>query len=284
MVNAIRPLIGLVLTALMAAPVFANNNASVTSPTSVMQAPKKDGRRWSGFISASRSTNLINHEDGTQSDAMDYLARLNLKLTNNFSLRVQGGYSQDMKDAQNDDFSNTSVSLRRSPFDLNNTFKGTYRLGMIAPTSKDAHKRQNLLTGVTVGGDLMINPDRLITGLDIMGGASVTRNIHQYETALDGAVNTQYSSSQMVSVSYSFESGIALSATFTHMNTWSYQDVMRDSFDFSQEIGYDINSSLNIAAGHTNSGSTLRPNGTDSNVKLLDEESSLIYASATFIF
>lgn len=284
MVNAIRPLIGFVITALMAAPAFANNNASPTSATSIMQAPKKEGRRWSGFINASRSTNLVNHEDGSQTDAVDYLTRLNLKLTNNYSVRVQGGYSQDLKDSENNDFSNTTISLRRSPFDLNNIFKSTYRIGMIAPTSKDAYKRQNLLTGVTVGTDLIINPDRLISGFEIMGSINLTRNIHQYETALDGAVNTQYSSSQVVSMSYSFESGISISADFTHLNTWSYQNVMRDSFDFSQELGYEINPTFSIAAGHSNSGSSLKPNGTDSNVSLMDENSSIIYASGTIVF
>lgn len=280
----IRPIIGFLVTALMAATALANNNATVTSGTSVIQAPKKEGRRWSGFVNSSYSTNLVDHQDGSRGDYVDYMARFNLKLTNNYSLRVQGGYGQDLKYPENDDFTNTSVTLQRSPFALGKRLLTNWRVGAVAPTSKDAYKRQNMITALSTGGNLIVNPDYLIPGLELVGSLSLTRNFHQYETAINGTVNTQYSSSQGLSVSYSFNSGVSLSASFTHMNTWSYQNVMRDSFDFSQEIAYEINPTFSVAAGHTNSGSTLRANGTDSNVQIYDENNSIIYGSLTVVF
>ncbi len=281
---SIRPLIGFLVTAMLAVTAFANNNATVTSGTSVIQPPKKEGRRWSGFVNSSYSTNLIDHQDGSGSDYVYYMARFNLKLTSKYSLSVQGGYGNDLKYPENDDFTNSSVTLQRSPFALGKRFLSNWRVGAVAPTSKEAHKRQNMISGLSTGGNLIINPDYLIAGLEIVGSLSLTRYFHQYETAINGSVNTQYSSSQGLSASYSFKSGVSLSATFTHMNTWSYQNVMRNSFDFSQEIAYEINPTFSVATGHTNSGSTLRANGTDSNIKIYDEESSLIYGSLTVVF
>ncbi|MFV3408457.1 hypothetical protein ACNH6C_07605 [Bdellovibrio bacteriovorus] len=280
---AIRPILGFLISALMAAPALANN-ASVTSATSVMQAPKKDGRRWSGFINSSYSTNMIDYEDGTRGESMDYMARFNLKLNNTFTARVQGGYAQDLKDSQNDSFSNTTFSVNRTPFEVGKRLSMNYRVGMVAPTSKDAQKRQNMITALTAGTTFIVNPDYLISGLDITATLGFNRNFHQYETALDGSVNTEYSSNQGLSFAYSFANGISLSADFVHMNTWSYQRVMRDSFDFSQEIGYEINPTFSIAMGHTNSGSTLKPNGTDSNIDLMDEDTSIVYGSVTVVF
>ncbi|WP_295899448.1 hypothetical protein [uncultured Bdellovibrio sp.] len=280
---AIRPLLGILATVLLAGPAFANNNASVTSSL-VVQQPKKEGRLWSGYINVGRSASLYDFKDGSRKDGMDYALRFNLKASDNYTVRIQGGYSQDLKYPESDDFSDTSVSVIRSPFEMGSTFLLGYRIGAVVPTSKDSHVRQNLTTSVSTALNVIVNPDRLITGFDVSGSISAARNIHQYETALDGRVNTQYSSNQSLSLSYSWESGVSLSADFLHRNTWSYQNVMRDSFEMSQELGYQFNPTWAFAVGHTNSGSTLKPNGSDSNVQFIDENNSLVYASMTVIF
>ncbi len=280
---SIRPLIAVLVSALFAGPAYANNNASVTSSL-VIQQPKKEGRRWSGFINASRSTSLYNFEDGTKRDGMDYSARLNFKISNEYSLRVQGGYSQDLNYPETNDFSDTSVNLQRAPVAFGKNFLIGYRVGAGIPTSKDSHTRQNLLLSTSAALNIMINPDRLIPGFEVASSISAGRNFHQYETAIDGRVNTQYSSNQTLSLSYGFNSGISISADFLHRNTWSYQNVMRDSFEMTQELGYQLNPTWAFAIGHTNSGSTLKPNGSDSNVQIVDEKSSLVYASTTVIF
>ncbi|WP_374029170.1 hypothetical protein [Bdellovibrio bacteriovorus] len=279
---AMRPILGFLTTVLLASQVFAN--AAVNSSTAVVQQPKKEGRIWSGFFSASRSTNLYDFNDGTRRDGMDYSTRLNVKLGKNYSLRFQGGYSQDLKEPEYDDFSDISTTLQRSPFDLTKSLMMNYRVAATVPVSKDSRIRTNLITSLSTGVTFIINPDRLISGLDITGGLSVARSFHRYETALNGPVNTQYSSNQSFSVSYSFNSGVYVSADFLHRNTWSYQDVMRDSFDISQEIGYEINPTFTVAAGHSNSGSTLRPNGQDSAVDIVDENNSVVYGSLTVVF
>lgn len=280
---ALRPILGVLVAVLLAGPAFANN-ASVMSATSIVQAPKKEGSRWSGFINTSRSTNLINHNDGKSGDFLDHAARVNYKISHNFSLRADSGYSQNLKNSESDDFTNTTFTLVRRPFAMGKSFLLNYQTSLVAPTSKAAHKAQSLLTAIGIGSNLIINPDLLISGLEITGGLKFNRNFHKYETAISGPVNTQHSSTQNLSFAYSFTSGIALSASFTHMNTWSYNNVMRDYFDFTQEISYEINRTLTIAAGHTNSGATLKSNGTDSNIALLDENASLVYGSLTLVF
>ncbi len=281
---AIRPMLGIIATVLLASPAFANNNASVTSSTMVVQPTKKEGRIWSGFVNVSRSTSLYDFQDGTRKDGIDYMTRLNLKLSSDYSVRVQGGYSQDLNYPESNDFSDTSVNLQRAPKEVGQTFLIGYRVGTGIPTSKDSHTRQNLLGSLSTGLNVLINPDRLITGLEVAGGLSAGRNFHQYETALDGRVNTQYSSSQTLSLSYSFQSGISLSAEFIHRNTWSYENVMRTSFEMSQELGYQLNPTWALAVGHSNSGSTLKPNGSDSNIQVMDDNNSLVYGSFTAIF
>lgn len=282
----LKPFLGIFLLSVCSStPAWANNNnnATVTSAV-VMQAPKKESRIWSGFFNMSRSMNAIDQEDGNRLDGMDYMARLNLRINKDYAIRAQGGYSQDLKDSQNNDFSDTSVSFVRSAMPVGKTFLMNYRINSGLPTSKDSRIRQNLMGSLSGAVSFIVNPKRLQPGVDISASLSVGRNFHQYETALDGRVNTEWSSSQALSLGYNFSFGLSLTADFSHRNTWSYQNVMRDSFALSQEIGYQMNSSIAIAAGHSNSGSTLKPNGQDTNVQFFDDNSSIVYGSLTYIF
>lgn len=280
---AVRSFLGVLAVSVLAQPALANYNATATSAYNLQQ-PKKEGRRWSGFINASRSSNLVDFQDGTRQESADYLTRFNYKLTENYSARISGGYSQDLRYSENSDFSDTSLSLNRTPVKAGSHLLLGYRVSASIPTSKDSHKRQSLQTAISTGLVGMVNPERLIPGLEISGSISVGRNIHQYETALDGRVNNQYTSAQALSVGYGLKYGLSLSAEFVHKNAWSYQGGMRDSFEMSQELGLEINRVFSVALGHTNSGSSLRPNGNDSNVQIIDEKSSIVYGSLTATF
>lgn len=276
-------LLGLVATLVIATQVFANNNASVSSSTTVIQDPRH-GSIFSGFVSMSRSTNLYDYQDGSRRDGMDYSMRFNLKLSRDYSVRLDGAYSQDLKDKANDDFSDTSLSFVRTPVALGSALLIGYKLGVVAPTSKDSHIRQNL-EGATSGSLIaMINPDRLIPGLAIVSGLSLRKNFHQYQTALDGSVNTEYSSTQSLSLSYDFTSNLSLSADFVHRNGLTYQNNIKEAFDLSQELSYGVTKSVTMAVGHTNSGNMLKPNGQDSNLAVVNDNTSIVYGSATVAF
>lgn len=282
MTFSMRPIIGFLTTALLAGPAFANTAA--TSSTTATKPIQKTTRMWSGSANISRSSSLYDFGDGSRRDGMDYMANLKLKINDAFSLSAQGGYSQDLKFPESNDFSDTSIGLQRAPREIGKTFLLGYRAGLGIPTSKDSHTRQNLLASASTGINIIINPNRLITGLEIAGSLGVGRNFHQFETALDGKVNTQYSASQSLSLSYGFASGIALAAEFKQKNTWSYQDVMRHSFEMAQEVSYQINPAWAVSGGHSNSGSTLKPNGSDSNIQVIDDNNSVLYIATTALF
>lgn len=284
MFNAIRPLAGFLGIVLLASTVWANNNNAVVTSSLTIQEPKKEGRRWSGFADISRSTSLYDFQDGSRRDGMDYSMRLNYKISNLHAVRLQGGYSQDLNYPESDDFADSSLGFLRVPTPMGDSVSIGYTVSAVIPTSKESKKGQNLQTAVSGAINLAVNPDKLITGLSINGALSVGRNFHEYETTLSGRVNNQYSSRQTLMISYGFLSSLSLSATFSHRNAWSYQNVMRDSFEFAQDFSYQVNPTWSVTLGHTNSGSTLKPNGFASNVELFNENNSIAYGSLTVIF
>ena len=131
---------------------------------------------------------------------------------------------------------------------------------------------------------LSADPKALIAGLGIVGTASISRNFHQYETDINGKVLSQYSSTQSLALSYEWPVGVGVSATFIHRNGLTYQNNIRESFELTEELGYEITKVFSVAIGHSNSGNALKPNGVDSNIQIVDEDASIVYASGTVSF
>jgi hypothetical protein len=270
--------------ALLLCSSLALANAAVNSSTTLVQRPKKDASIFSGFLVTNRSTGLYDFKDGTREDGMDYTVRLNTNLTPDYTLRVDTGYTQNLKDSEKNTMADTLMTFRRNPFKVGKTFLFGYNLGGTAPTSKDSSKRQNMQGSARAGVILAINPDRLVKGFAIASLASVSRNFHQYETDVMGKVLNQYSSTQELTISYDFPVGISISADLLHLNAISYQGAVVENYQMVEEISYQFNSVVSAAIGHSNSGSALRPNGQDYSFDMYNENSSVVYASMTLVF
>lgn len=276
------------MTLFLATQTFATNNAPATSSTVAGQTPAATPL-LSGFIQLSRSTSLYDFHDGTRGDGMDYSARLNMAFSKNYTFRLEGAYSQDLNNADSsdplaNDFSDTSLSLIHQPVALGKLFLLGYSAGLVAPTSKNSRTLQNLQGGASGSLMIMVNPDRLISGLTLVGGLSLRKNFHQYDTAINGSVNTAYSSSQTFSIGYDWASGVGISASFIHKNGLTYQNNIKEAFEHNEELGYTINKTFAVAVGHTNAGNALKENGSDSNLALINDNTSLVYASLTTNF
>lgn len=259
-------------------------NASINSSTTLVQRPKKDTSIFSGFFNVARSTNLYDFQDGTRGDGVAYLGRLNANLGSSFTLRVDGGYNQDLKDSTKNDFADTVISLRSTPMNLGKTFLFSYNAGFAAPTSKVSSEVQGMYASARAGAVLAINSNRLIKGFSVVSSIVVARNFHEFETSKVGAVNNQYSSTQSLSLNYDFPRNFSISADIVHKNAISYQGILKEAYEISEELSYQVNSNFGIAVGHSNSGNALRPNGQDYSFDAYNENTSVVYASMTVIF
>ncbi|MBC7369977.1 MAG: hypothetical protein H7326_00325, partial [Bdellovibrionaceae bacterium] len=136
---------------------------------------------------------------------------------------------------------------------------------------------RNLEAAAGVSMTVGIQERLLMKGFYIKTGLSFNQNFHRYETALDGSLNNKYSSRQSIYSGYAYEQ-FALDVEFHHINAWSYLGTNRESFEHAEELSVMLAKHYSLALGHTNSGSVFRANATDSNVRLIDERSSLVYA------
>lgn len=237
---------------------------------------------FSGMINISRSRNMIDFQDGTMSEGMTYSFKGSLKVTTKSTLSFSTAYSQDLKDSANNTPEDSSLSLSRPITKVGSNWKLGGSISAILPTSKASSTRDNLIVGLRTGLNLSLNPE-VAPGWSFLVGIGGGQNIHKYDTNINGSVLNKYSLSQTISAGKELGK-FALSIEFINKNAWTYQGYMKQAFEHTEELGYQLSDSTNIALGHSNSGNALKPDGRGSNIALLNENSSLVYGSVTFGF
>lgn len=259
------------------------NTQTATSLTALpATAPAAPASAFHFSLSLSRSTNLVDYQDGSRSDSIDYAFSPSMK-TSFGSFASSLAYSQNLRDQYSSTASDWSdiplvFSFKPKTFIwIERNAKLQYSVTAVIPVSQYSVKKDQLQTALSgkIGFSLMPVEGN---GFGIVTGISLGRSFHSYEEDLNGSVLNQYSSNQNVGVSFAYNDW-SFSADFVNRTRWTYKNSVKSIFEISEEIGYSLSPNFSAAVGHTNAGATLKANGADSNVDLYNENTSIVYAT-----
>ena len=154
---------------------------------------------------------------------------------------------------------------------------------MVIPVSQLSTKKDQLQTSISAKIALSIAPSNDGDGFSIGTSVSAGRNFHAYDEDINGSVLNEYSSNQGLNLGYALGNW-SITVDYLNKTRWTYQNNVKSTFELSEELGYQINKMFAVALGHTNAGSTLKDNGTDSNIDFYNENSSTVYGSLTLTY
>ena len=259
---------------LLASAVQVLAQSQLTSNTK-MPAPQNFHMK----LAVARNTSLVDFHDGTRTDSMDYELTPSYKIAaGTFSAALT--YTQDLRDKQNGDSDAGDIPLSFTlPGWKNKTYSVNYTLTALAPVSKKSVKRDELQTAISGKISLGYSQEDQ-QGLSWGAGFSLGQNFHSYEEDINGAILNKYSSNQTLLLGYALGDW-SLAFTGINRTRMTYQNNVKSTFELIEEIEYAVNESIAFTLGHTNSGTPLKPNGVDSNVALVDEDTSTVYGSLT---
>lgn len=257
--------------------------ASTTTSTTTLKQKPAAPTTPSNFkmgLSITRSTNLIDFQDGSRFDSIDYAILPSYRMDSG-TISSSISYSQNLRDQYN----NTAGGLGDIPLTFsfktntwkwndNQNAKFSYSLTAIVPTSQYSVKKDQLQTAISGRVGFSVVPAE--EGFSYYAALSLGRNFHAYEEDINGSVLNQYSSNQSIGCGYTLGNW-NVGLDFTNRSRISYANNAKSVFEISEEIAYGVNEYISLAAGHTNAGSTLKSNGTDSNIAIYDENNSTVY-------
>lgn len=246
----------------------------------------------SGSFDTIRSTSLYDLNNGSKYDGMDYVGSLIWTLPWESSLATKVSFTQILSPTENDTtvLNDTHISYSQKKFklienDLAVNLAWNPTVTALIPLSKQSKEVEQLNTAVIGSASMTMDAGgrTALHGFSAKFSVSFGQNFHQFETDQNGSILNKYSSNQTLALKYKIKDW-ALSTTYINKVRWPYAGDVRNSFEFSQDVGYTFQKTWAVSLGHTNSGATLKPNGSDSNVALVDEENSRVYIGLSYGF
>lgn len=270
-------LLGLTIIALFSGTLISAGPAFAQAPenSSVATSAAPASRPFAISLGISKSQSLVDFKDGQRQESHSIEFMPSYKWSFGSSM-VIFSFSEDARTPGSSDIDDIVMAHGFKGWDLNRV-KLVPSVSFVLPQSKNSRINTNLETSVSGKLTVALQQKLLIPGFYFKGSLGLGRNFHRYETALSGAVLNQYSSSQGLATGYSF--GIfSADLSFAHLNAWSYQGTMKESYEHSEELSLALGDHVGFTLGHTNGGSVFKDNGFTSNYTLVDENNSMVYA------
>lgn len=270
---------------------FAQPIARAAKSNAKVSKKAEEKNSFSGSIEITRSSSLYDLKNGEKYDGLDNM----ISAAYSFSagtVSTKLSYTQDLNDSSGEgstlNDSNISYTHKIKPLsDDPQSMKIVLSPSVTAllPLSKKSREVDQLQTAIVaaVGLSFLAGEQTSLNGFSVSLGLSAVQSFHQYDTDKGGNILTRNSSSQSLALSYTL-SDWAFSLAYSNNIRWPYSGDIRNSFELAEEISYTFLKSWSVAVGHSNSGASLKPNGQDSNVSLLDENSSIVYLKAGYSF
>ncbi len=249
---------------------------------------KADGSKkvLSGSMNLTHSQSAVDHRDGTAQASQSAMVTLSGALSDNYSLTGRISASKDLKDTENEQSNGVSdlgIILSQKQIDLANWIKGGFGVSSTLPTSKYSREYQNFEGSLGGSYTFALTEAVLMKGFSTSLSLGAARNFHRYETDAAGRILNPYSVREILSASYS-KNAFSFSFEFLHRHAWNYKGSVSQAFEHTEEISYSLTPKWGVSLGHTNAGSWLAPNRQDSNLKLINENDSIIYGSMSLVF
>lgn len=246
---------------------------------------------FSGSLEISRSSSLYDLKNGNKYDGMDYLLAFNYKFNAGY-VSTKLSYSQDLNDktGENSTINDTNLTYSHASQEIYNdensvAISWSPSATAIIPLSERSQKVEQLQSAIigAVSLKILAGERSAMSGAGLSLSLTAGQNFHQYETDPDGNFLNKNSSNQSIAAFYTL-SDFTFTVSYANKIRWPYQGDARYSFDLSEDITYSFLKSWSASIGHTNSGSTLKPNGYDTNVSLVDDDNSIVYLGLAYGF
>lgn len=260
------------------------NQTITTSEANIAEiTPVKKAGKISGSLSSTFQTNT--QEFNSKDDSLSNSYSLGLSYNINETYKVSGSltYNKDLANSFEDTFSDTKITLSGKTFELAQNLSFRPSVTGVLPSSEVSRRGDKLQLGVEINPSVSY---KISDSVSLAYNPRVVKNFHEFTTNEAGSNNTEYKLLQFLSLAYSYNEKISLSALVVHSSSWSYLGTERTpSFLTNLEIGYGLSKELSVALG-TNVGGSLvdQEQGPDSNIEFYDENNSNYYASFAFIF
>ncbi|MEK6578334.1 MAG: hypothetical protein AABZ55_03830 [Bdellovibrionota bacterium] len=246
------------------------------------QASAEVTKPWTISAAAQTSSSLYVFGTSERTLQTDLDLSGKYRLSDQFSTALKLGATQELVGEKRFILNDGSIALTYRGWQPLSEVKLDTRLKATVPLSIQSHDRDSLITALALQEGLSYEIKK--TGLGISGGLAVMRAFHQFDTATTGRSELQHQFKAILGLSFSPIEAVTMSLDGSRSASWTYQGHLLNRFGISQEFTFLLAKGVNATVGHSNGGDVLKVNGQDSNVSLVSDTGSNVYAGLSYVF
>ncbi len=240
----------------------------------------------SGNVQLTYAQSMIDQNDGNKKAFQSIMTTISGMISEDYTLTARISASQDLENSDSDETNGVSdlgLILSKKQNEIADWITGGFSFISTLPTSSYSRDYQNFQGSLGTAYTFSLTDQVLAQGVSTSLSVSANRNFHKFETDANGRNLNIYGLKESLVSTYTTGSFL-FSFEFLHRHAWDYSGTVSQAFEHTEEVSYSITQRWSASLGHTNAGSWLTPNGQDSNLKVINENDSIIYGSMSLVF
>lgn len=279
----------LFLGAALIAPTSASLAASTVAPanssaTSTARIPKKlqplDTNKFHFILNLETSSNMYREDSVDRQATTDLLFGPSYKFSELYSVAAKSILSKQSTGPRNTTISNTSMALIRKGMELGPNASLSHSLVAVVPTNEEAKTRDRLQGAIAISSGVKFNFLNVQSEYSLL----VLRNFHEYTVNAENSPNVQYTLRHDLSFLIALFSRFSLVPAGYYKSGWTYENYDRNSYGLGLDLLFKANKEFAVYVGSGNEGPAYKANGTESNIKAYDQNTSVLRAGLSYTY
>lgn len=266
---------------LMAAAETAGKDEAATSVTQISEELKpKAISKFHVLINLETSSNMYRETSVDREASTDLLLSPSYQLSELYSLAAKSVISKATTGARNTTLSNTSVTLGRKGMALGPNASLSHSISAIMPTNEEARSRDRLQGAVAVGTGIKFH----FLNVPSEYSVSLQKNFHEYMVNAESSPNVAYSIRHDLAFEIALSSKLSLAPSGYYRSGQTYHNYDRNNYGLGLDLSYKTEKELILYVGTGNEGPAYKANGTESNIKAYDQNTSVLRAGLSYTY
>jgi hypothetical protein len=260
----------------------SSSSASPESTSSMkvdVEEAKKLSERYHISLSVGGSSNMY------KEDSLDREAESNVDiipsvyLGQGFSTSGRLIVTKEETGARNTTVSNARINLNKAGPNIGRDFESRFTVAGVAPTNEESRKRDRL-QGAGILATRIKGQATSILGLTYT--LSAQQNSHEFTVNAEGSPLVQYTLTNALDLDIEILKDWNLGLSGYYRQGWTYQGSQRQTYGSEINLIHTVAKNWEISAGIANEGKAFKANGTESNITIYDQNTTVVQAAVTF--
>lgn len=264
--------------AAVSTPALPQTTSTTTTALPVLN--NETAKKFSLITGLEYSQKVEVEENTERESSTDLSFVATYKINELYNLSAKTALTQEHNGPKNSSISDTTVGFGVKGIKINDQWITTHAMSAILPTSETSQERDRLRAAIAITNGVSYSGDRLKARYSL----GLSKNFHEFDQNAEGTFLNEYRITNLIYLIVPVTDRFSISVSGLYRISYTYDKIDRYGFGTFGDLNYYFSEKLSANLGVSTEGNALKSNGTDSNISVYDDTSSVVRAGLTYVY